>query len=210
MKKKVATVCTAAILLTQTAWAAETPELVPAPVPQEQASQPLKSPWDDLTSLRPSTDTLKVWLERSSAIMFEQEPIIDNDSTFAPYRPLLEALGFRADWNEAAGQITAAKDKLTIVFTVNSDKALANGESRQLPAPVRLQDGVPFVPLRFVAEEDKRDVTWDGFNRSISIGESLLGPVRIEMAASTPAWQDAGFADLSGKLEKATGNKLSL
>ncbi|WP_167859266.1 extracellular solute-binding protein [Paenibacillus cymbidii] len=212
MKKKVATVCTAAVLLTQTAWAAaETP--VPAPVPQEQvreARQPLKSPWDDLTSLRPSTDTLKVWLERSSAIMFEQELIIDNDSTFAPYRSLLEALGFRADWNEAAGQITAAKDKLTIVFTVDSDKALANGESRQLPAPVRLHDGVPYVPLRFVAEEDKREVTWDGFNRSISIGESLLGPVRIEMAASTPAWQDAGFADLSGKLEKATGNKLSL
>lgn len=206
MKKKVATVCTAAMLLTQTAWAAETP----APVPQEQDRQTLQSPWIDLTQPDPSTRKLQVWLERSSAIRFAQEPIIDNESTFAPYRTLLEALGFRADWNETARQINAVKDKLTIAFTIGSDKALVNGESRQLPGPVRLQDGVPFVPLRFVAEADKREVAWDGFNRSISIGESLLGPVRIDMMASTPAWQETGFAELNGKLEKATGNKLSL
>ncbi|WP_409341896.1 extracellular solute-binding protein [Paenibacillus sp. MBLB4367] len=146
----------------------------------------------------------------SGRIQFAIAPIIEEGNTLAPYEQLLERLGFEAKWDEKTGVISAEKRNLSLRLKVGSLEATVNGEKKELPAAPKLLGGIPFIPLRFVAEADMRQVSWDGQFREISISEGqALTELRIvyRMDAQTDV---KPLEALAKQVEAETGIRLEL
>lgn len=112
---------------------------------------------------------IKVMLN-GKMLEFEDDPVIENDTTMVPLRTIFEALGMTVDWDENTGKITAYKDDITITLTVGSASADKNGEIINLSvAPYITGDGVTLVPVRFISESCGLDVTWDENTGTVSI-----------------------------------------
>lgn len=153
--------------------------------------------------------TIGVFL-RTGKITFQTPPVIEEGNTLAPYGPLLERLGFETAWDEKTGTVSAEKRNLSLRLTIGSDEATVNGEKLKMPAAPKLLDGVPYIPLRFVAEADKREVRWDGIWQEISIGEGQdLTELRI--VYRTDSLTDQKHAEaIFKKVEEETGIRLEL
>ncbi|MFC0213376.1 copper amine oxidase N-terminal domain-containing protein [Paenibacillus chartarius] len=68
--------------------------------------------------------------------------------------------------NAEAGTIT---DKVDIRLTVNDESAMVNGRTMKLSTPPVLVHNTTLVPLRFIADALKADLTWHAEERSITI-----------------------------------------
>jgi inhibitor of cysteine peptidase len=95
-------------------------------------------------------------------------PYLAGDTMLAPLRSIAEALGVAVTYDEAAGSVTAATDKSSLVLTPGDPVAKRNGDPVQLAAaPVREGDTV-LVPLRFFAEVFGTSVKWDGAAKRVT------------------------------------------
>ncbi len=106
-------------------------------------------------------------------VLLEQPAIADEKTgrTLVPLRFIGEALGAKVVWDKLTKKVTLTKEEKTIVLTIGEEKALVNGEARDLDqAPiVDGKTGRTLVPLRFVAKELGCTVLWDGKRRKITI-----------------------------------------
>ena len=103
------------------------------------------------------------------SVSFNTNPVIKNDTTLVGFRAILEMLGAEVTWDEAAKTVTAKKDGVDIILTINSDKAKVNGkEYTLLTAPEIINDST-MIPVRFVSENLGMDVLWNGDNQHIEI-----------------------------------------
>ena len=99
----------------------------------------------------------------------DMETILENDRTFVPLDILGEKLDFEIGYND--NQISILKDNIKISLDINSNKVMVNNEELELDVKPLLKNEDIFVPLRFVAERIGKDVTWDGSNYNVLIGE---------------------------------------
>lgn len=104
-------------------------------------------------------------------LSFEQPPYIKNGTALVPMRAVFEAMDAAVDWNGETQTITAKKDDITIILTLNTSTAVVNGRIISLAAPAELTNGFAMVPLRFVSESLGADVNWDNSTRTISISD---------------------------------------
>ncbi|MCR4692372.1 MAG: carbohydrate-binding domain-containing protein [Firmicutes bacterium] len=103
------------------------------------------------------------------SVSFNTNPVIKNDTTLVGFRAILEMLGAEVTWDEATKTVTAKKDGVDIILTINSDKAKVNGkEYTLLTAPEIINDST-MIPVRFVSENLGMDVLWNGDNQHIEI-----------------------------------------
>ena len=113
-------------------------------------------------------DEIKVLLD-GKQIKFDQAPIIENGRTLVPLRAIFEELGATVLWNEALGTITANKGNNTITLAIGS-KVMSRGIKRiELDAIAKIVNGRALVPLRAVSEAFDKNVSWDGFTKTITI-----------------------------------------
>ncbi len=106
-----------------------------------------------------------------SQLKFDTDPIIKNDSTLVGFRAILEALGAEVTWDGETRTVTALKDGTTIILTIDSDKALVNGEEKQLSIAPEIINNSTMIPVRFISEELDMDVEWNGDTREIRINK---------------------------------------
>lgn len=109
----------------------------------------------------------------SSFVNFpDQEPVIVNDTTLVPIRPIAEKLGLEILWDDPTDTVTLKKDNFYIEMVIGSTKVKTSaGEKDILTAPVIISSRT-MVPLRFIAEELGLKVTWNGeLQRVIIVGE---------------------------------------
>jgi hypothetical protein len=102
-------------------------------------------------------------------IVFEQEPVIRNDSTLVPLRAIFERLGVTILWDPATETVTASKSGLTLSLQVRSPIAYVNGQSQSLDTAMELVNGNAMVPVRFVSESMGAKVEWDEVTKTILI-----------------------------------------
>jgi hypothetical protein len=95
--------------------------------------------------------------------------ILENDRTFVPVETLAEKLDFDVGYID--NQINIIKDKTNISLTIDSNRVMVNDEELELDVKPFEKDNNIFVPLRFVAESIGKDITWDGSNYKVLIGE---------------------------------------
>ncbi len=93
--------------------------------------------------------------------------------TLIPLRAVSAALGAAVRWNQATFTATITKEDTEITLPIHSDYVTVNGESLPLDARSRLEGGVTYVPLRFVAQTLGGTVSWDASTgtASASLGD---------------------------------------
>lgn len=139
---------------------------------------------------------------------YNQDPIIDNGTTYVPLRSVFEAMDIDIDttyWN-SAGTITTAKmvNGSNVVFEINKPEAGKDAtftvvvtkpdtkhntiSKYSLEGNYKLIDGRLLVPLRIVSEAYGAKVSYDQFTKTIVIDNSILNvniPKNAEIIVET-------------------------
>lgn len=102
-------------------------------------------------------------------ISFATAPFIKNDTTLVGFRAILELLGAEVSWNEQTREVTAKKDGIHIVLTIDSKKAYVNGEEHILLVAPEIVNGSTMIPVRFVSEQLGLSVAWNAPLRRVEI-----------------------------------------
>ncbi|KIL40371.1 hypothetical protein SD70_14135 [Gordoniibacillus kamchatkensis] len=106
-------------------------------------------------------------LVNNDRVLFDRAPVVEEGTTLVQFRPLFEKLGFVIHWDESTRTIQAEKDHVQISLQVDNPSASLNGTPYTLPVAPKVVDGNVFVPIRFVAEASKYDVTWESQTKTI-------------------------------------------
>ena len=96
-------------------------------------------------------------------------PVIRNDRTMLPARIVAEALGAEVAWDGEARKVTITKGDVTIVITIDADKALVNGEEIALDSHAFIESDRTYLPMRFLGEKLGAEVTWNGATQEVYI-----------------------------------------
>ena len=110
------------------------------------------------TDTAAQTDRIKVMVE-GKEISFDVFPVIENGRTLVPLRAIFESLGMEVTFEN--GNISAAKEGLTIKITVGSKVAYKNDEQMELDVESKIVNGRTLVPVRFIGECAGLTVSYD-------------------------------------------------
>lgn len=87
-------------------------------------------------------------------------PVIKNSRTMLPTRFVAENLGAKVSWDEEKGLVTVTGKDVTILLTIDSDKATVNGKEVSLDSPAFIENDRTYTPVRFIAEALGAKVEW--------------------------------------------------
>ena len=123
-----------------------------------------------LTSMIPAAPTPSVMVFVDDMYLYlADEPQFINGRTFAPVNDISNALGAEVVWNESTKEATVSKGDTVLIFKVDSDIAMKNGEAVTLDAKVIVVNGSVFIPLRFLSESFGYQINWSPENNVIDI-----------------------------------------
>jgi len=111
-------------------------------------------------------------------IMFpDQEPILRNQRTLVPIRPIAESLGFLVDWDPTTQMAHFSRNIDQVSVQIGQPIADRNGEKIELDVPALVIQERTMVPLRFIAEALNYQVEWNGLDKIVQIsGRSSASP----------------------------------
>ena len=102
---------------------------------------------------------------RPAAVQVDGEPLetaayVENGTTYAPLRDLLEGLGsWTVWWDSSSGTAQAVSDEIQLSADPERDLLTINGQRHA--CPVEVVDGRTYVPLRLIVEALGGGVQWD-------------------------------------------------
>ena len=95
-----------------------------------------------------------------SQLIFDQQPIMENDRVLVPVRAIFEALGATVDWNPANELVTAYKGNQTVTLQIGNRLMTQNGTPILLDVGPKLVGSRTLVPVRAVSESFGATVDW--------------------------------------------------
>lgn len=101
--------------------------------------------------------------------ILQATPYIKDKTTMVPVRVISEGLKASVKWDAKAQKITISNTETTIVLTIGSKTALVNGKEAKLDVSPEIKKGNTFIPLRFIAQSLKAEVSWDVDNQIVTI-----------------------------------------
>jgi len=102
-------------------------------------------------------------------VIFDVDPIIENDKTLVPMRAIFEMLGAEITWDGETRSVVGVKSGIIIIMQIDNPVASINGEELILDVPPRIINDTTLVPLRVVAEGLSAKVDWDAMTRTVYI-----------------------------------------
>ncbi|MBP1997058.1 stalk domain-containing protein [Paenibacillus eucommiae] len=128
------------------------------------------SPWEKKPVAAISKPGVRALFEGVN-IRLPAEPQLVKDTMMVPAQSLLEGIGYRIDWNEQNGILSASHaSKPALVFEANSHTASVGGQAvAGLEAAPFVEEGVLWIPLRFAAESSGLQVTWQPLDRIATV-----------------------------------------
>lgn len=99
------------------------------------------------------------------------EPRVVNNFTMVPLRVIAEEIGFNVHWSAETRSIHVRSGDSHLILTLDQATARVDGENKTLDAPPFADQGVTYVPLRFVGEHLGLTVYWDQKTRSVFMYE---------------------------------------
>ncbi|GAA4710696.1 copper amine oxidase N-terminal domain-containing protein [Brevibacillus fulvus] len=124
----------------------------------------------------------------ASAIAFpDQKPLILNQRTLVPIRPIAEALGFQVGWDEKTRTVSVEKGNNKVSLVVSQKIAKRNNETITLDVPAQIINKRTVVPVRFIAEALNYEVNWEAKTQTVAITDKAAAPAAAE---TTPAATD--------------------
>ncbi len=122
-----------------------------------------------------STSTIVLKLSSKQAIVngavypLPAAPVIKDGVTLVPLRFLVEALGMEVHWDNQSREITIKGQEREIRLKPESKEAMVEGQLQSLPCAPTISEGTTLIPLRFVAETLKCQVSYLASSREVSI-----------------------------------------
>jgi len=104
-----------------------------------------------------------------NGLSFDVPPVNVEGRILVPLRAIFEALGASVEWNSEEQQISAYKDDITIILSIDNKVALVNGQPITLDVAPKNINGRTMVPTRFIAESLGAEVKWDDSTSSVQI-----------------------------------------
>jgi hypothetical protein len=98
-------------------------------------------------------------------------PLIKNNRTLVPMRPLFEALDIQVKWIEATKTVVCQKDNTQIELTIGSKNAVINGEVVTVEVAPEIIKGYTYMPVRFLTENLGFNVNWDEETKSVEVSK---------------------------------------
>ena len=117
---------------------------------------------------------------RGRCLKYDVPPVIKEGRTLIPVRAIMNGLGAEVEWDEKAKIVTITKDKQEVMFKLNVNKVLVNGETVTIDMPAQLMCNRTFVPLRFLSETLGEKVDYDEETGEIDVGEEKENEKKIE------------------------------
>lgn len=92
---------------------------------------------------------------------YDVNPIMVNNSVLVPIRPIFNSLQVDFKYDVSTKTITTKHNNATIELQINNPIAKINKENLKLNQPPTIINGYTYVPIRFISESFKAQVTWD-------------------------------------------------
>lgn len=111
----------------------------------------------------------------------DAKPYIDgNYRVKVPIRFVSQALGYQVNWMNEGAQVRVTIDNGSKSITLRTGDNIAdvNGQKVTLDTNVKMKNDRVFIPMRFIAENMGRSVTWDQKN-----GVAIISQPGIERAS---------------------------
>ncbi|MCL2046169.1 MAG: stalk domain-containing protein [Oscillospiraceae bacterium] len=115
-----------------------------------------------------SSNYIKVLVDYK-LMTFESPPLIRNGRTMVPMMTLLDEFGYLYEYNIEHGTIKVENGETTLIMSISNYTPTINGEITMIDQPCILVNGVPLVPLRFIAETFGCMVEWNPITRTVII-----------------------------------------
>ncbi|MED1791327.1 stalk domain-containing protein [Brevibacillus nitrificans] len=112
-------------------------------------------------------------------LRMESKPLVSNNRVMVSASEFARAIGATVLYDQAANSVTIQKEANTYRFTPGSKTATINGSSVSMDTPVTLIQGVPFVPIRFLAENLGMSVDYNKVGNVISLHSAVAPSLRI-------------------------------
>lgn len=105
-------------------------------------------------------------------VIFDVDPFIDeNNRVIVPLRAIGEALGAEIAWDEATRVVKFRKEGHEVLFVIDSQEALVNGEVKGMDTCPVIKNGRTMLPLRYVGEFLGAKVAWDDQTSTVKINK---------------------------------------
>ena len=135
--------------------------------PATSSAQPPNSTKTTQTKVVPRND-IKI-IVKGETVKSDAQPFIENGRTYLPIRAISESMGVKVDWNAENKLVTLTSNNGIIVFVINQDKYMVNGEPKSLDAPAKIVNGRTYLPVRAVGEALNLNVNWDGASKTVTL-----------------------------------------
>jgi hypothetical protein len=104
----------------------------------------------------------------------ESSPVVLNNRTFVPIRPIIEALGGNISWDSIENKVAITLGSNTVELWIGKNIARVNGVMKPIDSSgskvvPKIINGRTMLPLRFIAEALGCSVNWDGVTKKITI-----------------------------------------
>lgn len=117
-----------------------------------------------------SAEKINIYIDNEHIKNFKMEPIILNGRTLVPLRDVFEKIDAKIQWNDEKREVTIQKNENTVVFKIDSNKALKNGtETITFDVPAKIINDYTMVPLRAISNSLGYEVNWDNNTRTVFI-----------------------------------------
>lgn len=126
------------------------------------------------SSLSQSTVTLD-----GKSLHLEGMQLVSNNRVMIPASNFARAIGADIFYDQAASTFTLQKEANTYRFTLGSKTVVINGSSVSMDSPASLVQNVPYVPIRFLAENLGMSVNYDKASNAISLQSAKAPSLRI-------------------------------
>jgi len=101
------------------------------------------------------------------------DPVILDNRTLVPIRPVFEALGFYVSWEQTTQTATLVRHDFTVIIAIGSDVFTTNGQPHTLDVSAQNINASTKVPIRAVLESVGYEVAWDSSTRTVIITTPL-------------------------------------
>ena len=115
-----------------------------------------------------SADGITVTVNGES-LVFDSEPIIENDRLLVPMRVIFEALGADVSWDDSSKTASAVLGNNSVRITIGESVLYKNGSKITLDCSATIKNSRTLLPVRAVSEGLGADVDWNENEKTVII-----------------------------------------
>jgi N-acetylmuramoyl-L-alanine amidase len=124
-------------------------------------------------------------------LQVDSEPYMEKSRVFVPVSFIAKALNVNEiKWDKESESAIIKDNNKEIILPIKSDKVVINGKEVKLDAPININDGRTFVPIRFVAQALDCEVGWNAKEYIVNIKkeEELIEKVQKNYGEEDLYW----------------------